>query len=280
MAKFKLKIRQVLFTINSFLIIWTISTKPCPADEIEQAKASFIQGASLIIEKDYLNALSAFQESYSIRPKALVLYNIAMCQKELKRNIEAIESFKRYLDEAGEAPESKLLLKAKAALSELESLVSKLNIEGAPDSAELTIDNKLIGLISPEDPILLEPGQHEIRIIALGYLPYEKTITAIPGTKTALTIQMSPFRARVKLGCGSEKEAIVYLDGEIVGICPYESEVDPGEHLVRVEVPNKKAFVQKIVLTGGQNVDIEAVFEPDDTNIAFLQTKGQTKKGT
>ncbi|MCP4603055.1 MAG: PEGA domain-containing protein [Proteobacteria bacterium] len=273
MAKFKLTIRQVLYIINCFLITWTISTKPCPADEIDQAKAKFEQGASLIIEKDYLNALSAFQKSYSIRPKALVLYNIAMCQKELKRNIEAIASFKRYLDEAGEAPESDLLSKARTAISELESLVSKLTIEGTPEKAKLTIDNKLIGLFSPKQPILLEPGQHKIRIFALGYLLYAKTVTAIPGTKTALAIHMSHFRARVKLRCGSEKEAIVYLDGEIVGICPYESEVDPGEHLVRVEVPNKKVFVQKINLSAGQNADIEVEFEPIETDIVTLPEK-------
>ena len=97
------------------------------ADDAALAKEKVEEGKRLIGEEKYGDALQAFEKSYALRPKAWVLFNIAMCNKALHRYVDAISAFQRFLDTETD-PTSKTRELATAALAELERFVGKIHL--------------------------------------------------------------------------------------------------------------------------------------------------------
>jgi tetratricopeptide (TPR) repeat protein len=70
------------------------------ADDSDAARVSFREGAALVDKAEWASALSSFERSLSIRPHALTLYNIGVCQRFLGRYTLARETLRQALERA------------------------------------------------------------------------------------------------------------------------------------------------------------------------------------
>ncbi len=93
-------------------------TRVCRADDYEGAKAFFEEGVRLFLAEDYGAALTAFEHSYEAKPKASVLFNIAMCYKALGEYERSTEVFAQYLQEEQNLKPS-TRAKVEAAMTEM-----------------------------------------------------------------------------------------------------------------------------------------------------------------
>ncbi len=177
-----------------FLLGWIA---PSRADDQGDAKAMLQQGKTLIEEEDYEGALAALQESYRLQPKAYVLFNIAMCQKALFLYTEAIASFRQYLDlgetEQELAAEAKMRQMTEAALRDLDMLVGKITIAGAPDEAELTIDDGNAVYLPLRKPLIVDPGPHGVKVTKEGFEPFETEVTIDSGAAIVVRAELTPL---------------------------------------------------------------------------------------
>jgi hypothetical protein len=83
-----------------------------------------------------------------------------------------------------------------------------------------------------------------------GYKPLRTEVTVSSGAAIAVRAQLRAVAAWIEIPCEAE-DAVVHLDGKVVGGCPYEGEVQPGEHDVKVEEPGKAPFEQKVDVSAG-----------------------------
>ncbi len=112
------------------LFVLLVSVEWCAAQEVDTAKARFLEGIELVEQEKYPEALAAFEASYAIHPKASVLFNIGMCQKALFQWSEAIETFRTYL-ESTEELDPQRRSDAEEAIEELIVLVRTVDDEDA-----------------------------------------------------------------------------------------------------------------------------------------------------
>jgi tetratricopeptide (TPR) repeat protein len=70
----------------------------------EQARALFAQGARAFDEGRYDAALGFFEDAYRISGRHLLLYNIGQSQDRLRRDEEALATFRRYLEVVEDPP--------------------------------------------------------------------------------------------------------------------------------------------------------------------------------
>jgi hypothetical protein len=248
----------VAFTAIAFLL--AAAPRLAIADDQEVAKAKFQEGMGLIKEENYPAALAAFEESYKLVPKPGLLYNIAMCQKALFRYVESIALFKSYLSAMGTGVKPEMKLTVDQALADMQKLVGTVLIDGAPDGANVFMDDRSIGATPLKEALLADPGQHSIRVERDGFKPLRTEVNVPSGANISVSAQLRAVAAWIKIACEAEG-AVVHLDGKVVGGCPYEGEVQPGEHEVKVVEQGKAPFQQKVEVSSGGTATVAVTLQ-------------------
>jgi len=259
--------KRLMAALTAAALLLAVAPRLAAAGDQEVAKAKFQEGMALIKEENYPAALAAFEESYKLVPKPGLLYNIAMCQKALFRYVESIAAFEKYISAMGANIKPDMKLTAEQALSDMRKLVGTILIDEAPDGSEVFVDDRSIGRTPMKEALLADPGQHSIRVERDGYKPLRTEVNVASGATIAVRAKLRAVAAWIKIACESES-AIVHLDGKVVGGCPYEGEVQPGEHEVKVLEAGKAPFVQKVEVASGGTatvaVSLEAGGEPGE----------------
>ena len=225
------------------------------ADNKDQAKAHFKEGMAAIKGENYPAALTAFEKSYKLAPKAALLFNIAMCEKALYRYVDSITTFRRFLSESGDKIKPELEAQSQQAVQEMMTLIGTLKLIDAPDEAEVFVDGKSIGKTPFKEGVLIDPGQHSVRVEAKGFKPMTTEVTVASGAEIPLRAKLAKVTAWIRVECSTEG-AVVELDGEAVGACPFEGEVKPGMHEVVVTAQDAEDFSRKVDVKSGDSVTV------------------------
>ncbi len=168
-----------------FLLATTLAA-PCLGWDKDAAVAKYKEGMEAIKKDDYPKALEAFETSYGLNPQPGMLFNIAMCHKALFRYVDAIQTFERYLEQAGPKASTGMKQDALDAIAELSKMVGTLTIRNAPDGAMVIVRGEPVGKTPFEKPLRLDPGQYPVRIIKAGYAPMETKITIAAEAKSSI----------------------------------------------------------------------------------------------
>jgi len=112
--------------------IFIVSEEPEPAPNTETMESSFDSvyrnAVALYRQKKYPNAISEFQNAYSIKPTPRLLFNIAQCYRKQDQFAEGIEYFDKYLaQDANISPEVRAEVQAYKA-----ELEAKIQAQAAP----------------------------------------------------------------------------------------------------------------------------------------------------
>src|SRR5688572_30381121 len=151
-----------------------------PADAADdpqyaEAKKYFERGVQFFDAENYDAALTEFERAYAHlkgHPKRFfVLDNIGQCHERQFRYDRALEYYRRYLKEGGEAAEDRAVVTA--TIRTLEGLLATLTIQSNV-AAEVWVDDRLMGN-APGD-VLVPGGLHVIELRAVGYEASKKEV--------------------------------------------------------------------------------------------------------
>lgn len=108
---------------------------------------------------DFAAALDAFQSAHAINPLPALLYNIAMCQWELGRVPDAVNTFRKYLGE-DELISSQDREEVEQILAELRPLHGDVLLRVELAGAAIFIDDRQVGTSPIVHAFALPPGEH------------------------------------------------------------------------------------------------------------------------
>jgi len=246
------------------LLVVALAAGPGQADDKEQAKAEFNKGLDHVAAENYPAALAAFEKSYELRPKASVLFNIGMCLKALYRYVESMETFRLDLEEAGPDLKPELVQQVSASMAEMKQLVGHLLLVGAPDGAEVRIDGRDAGQAPFDEPLPIDPGHRVIEVALPGHLTQRIEVDVETGGEAEAQVSLTQVEALLRIECSSE-DAVVRVDGEEVGGCPFEGEVAPGAHRVEVVAPVVDRFEKEVVVEAGSTATVDVDLSGGET---------------
>ena len=158
-------------------------------DVRSRAREQFQRGVAAFEAGRYEEALAAFQEAFRLKPHPSVRLNMAACYEELDRPLEALVHYRAYLAEASDAPRERVR-EVKAAIRKAERRVARLQLDVAPDGARVTIDETESRRSPVVDPILLNPGEHSVRVEMAGYAPLERRVRLRAGERKRLQLRL------------------------------------------------------------------------------------------
>ena len=207
------------------------------------AKEFFLKGVELVKNENYPDALNAFKASYQIKPKATVLFNIAMCMKALNHYTESIEKFNAYIIHSNAKTTQKK--QSENAIKELSKMLAGIEIKGAQDGAVIKIDNINRGKAPLDKVLFLNPGKYVIKVSLDGFETINTEIIIVSGAVLSVQAKLSEKKAIIKVNCNA-KQSIVYIDGKTISNCPCEQKVIPGKHTIVVHSPGKDKFMTTV----------------------------------
>jgi hypothetical protein len=160
-----------------------------PRDPKAVARAKLVEGAQLLSQGEYEEALARFQEAYARVPSPKIFYNYGLAYKGLGRNAEAIAAFDRFLSEAGDAGADKRG-DAERRRAELLKRVGILEITAEVEGADILIDGTSYGQTPRTAPIYLDSGNHLLSV-RKGKLQHVQRLTTERGQKQTVVVALS-----------------------------------------------------------------------------------------
>jgi hypothetical protein len=73
---------------------------------------------------------------------------------------------------------------------------------------------------------------------------------------------LDPIISLLKVACHAE-DAVVRVDHEVVGGCPYEGDIAPGRHAIRIDAPGKKSYWGEFTTEIGENTVVSVKLESE-----------------
>jgi PEGA domain-containing protein len=154
------------------------------------ASAAFDRGAQLYRQAEYEAALGEFEHAYQLAPLFPTLYYIGAANVQLGRWAPARRAFELYLELGnGQLPPERIE-EVRLDLEELKKNTATLTLTLNVGGADVHLDG------SPLQPtkitgLVVEPGQHVVRVTKQGFLPLEQVLEANQGEDVHVVLPLA-----------------------------------------------------------------------------------------
>lgn len=155
---------------------------------------------------------------------------------------------------------------------DLTPLPARLTITDAVPGATIEVDGDVVGTFPLEQAVELSMGRHVVRAIAPGYERTERAVEASPGAELHVELSASRLLAPPVLRFDGTEEARISIDGEPLGILPWQGEVGEGERAVVIEGDELNRWEGTLSLRRGDRtvVDVRLGRRPSGPSPAWI----------
>ena len=151
------------YVVAFFLLCFCTSLAATATCQKKKASVLFDQGVAALKQNDYHEALSAFEEAYSLSPHWAVLAHIGNCHAKLDEPVKALRALEQYLRDGGAKIPQDERETAEALIKEQRRKVGVL-VLSVRSGVRAEVDGQPIGT-APFDEIPLRMGQHRVKVI-------------------------------------------------------------------------------------------------------------------
>lgn len=233
------------------------------ADSLQgPARQAYDSAKLLAANHDFVGALTEFRHSYELSKDPRLLFNMAICEKELRHYGRMEVLLGQYLSEGNAAlisPENRAT--ALEAMNAARPLVATLRVSVNEAGASVTVDGEPVGKTPLVTPVRVDLGRHTIAVKKEGFDSVEQTIETPGGSDTPVTITLTAPKHAAQLVVVAEAEATVAVDEQVVGKGRFDGMIPAGTHEIRVTLAGKLPYQTQIELHTGETRTMEVTLE-------------------
>jgi hypothetical protein len=133
---------------------------PVHADQANTLKQQGLRAAK---EKNWEIARERFEQSYSLDPRPLTLFNLAVAQEHTSRLVASRESYATFLEQPATSESEPFRTLAKRAIATLNEAIPTLRIRAislGPDDT-IEVDGTTVAIT---EPVAVDPGSHTVAV--------------------------------------------------------------------------------------------------------------------
>jgi hypothetical protein len=235
---------------------------PLSASLTGMARAEYEAGKLLYQDGDFQNALIKFQRVYELAHDGRLLWNIAVCEKNLRRYTRVLATLDRYLAEAGPVISAEDRQEAKDLAAAAKPLVSALRITVTEPGAAILVDDVSVGTSPLAAAVMLDLGTRRIHIQKAGYKSFDRPLEVAGGTELTITATLEKERhqGRVTLLAGATD--LISIDGKAVAQGKWEGPLSSGGHTLRVTAPGMAIYQSEVLVQDEKSREIQVTLTP------------------
>ncbi len=199
------------------------------------ALSAFERASTLFEDGDFRGARAEFERAYDLAREPRILYNVAVCDKMLRKYTRAIENLERSLREGGSRLPSEYVMRTNETVAALAPYVSKMVITSDVEGASVLVDGEPVGTTPLDGSLGIEVGEHLVSVRKAGYLDVPKRVR-VTGFETAVAsfvLEAAITRSEVSIearGAPQGTRVMILIDGVEVGIAPFRTMLEAGPH--------------------------------------------------
>ena len=143
----------------------------------DAARKDWDAARDLLDTSDFAGALVEYKRAYDESKNPRVLYNVAVCLKNLRHYARAEVTFKQELTDGAGKISAAEEADVKSAIQALDPFVSTLEVTANETGATLLIDGEAVGQTPFDKPVPIDVGPHEVRLHKDGFVDAVQTTT-------------------------------------------------------------------------------------------------------
>jgi hypothetical protein len=250
--------------------------KPLAESLTGVARAEYEAGKILFADGDFANAIVKFKKAHELSSDPRLLWNIAVCEKNLRRYSRMLDSIRRYLDEAGSVLTAEERQRADEIVATVQGFVSELHLRVDQKGADVLVDGEKVGVTPLAGKVMIDVGHRKITVRKQGFRDAVKEIEVTGGGKTELDVSLTKELHRGRLRVEAGAEDIIALDGKVVGKGTWEGSIKSGGHTLRVTGEGMVPLQQEVLVKDGETrtVPVELEEEASDPTATILWVVG------
>lgn len=221
--------------------------KPLAQTLSGEAKAQYESGKLLFRDGDYAGALVKFSSAHESSKDARLLWNMAACEKSLRRYSRALKLVRQYLAEGGTLLSAQDRAEANELVEVMEPLTAKLRVTVDEPDSEISIDDEAVGT-SPIEPVVVDIGSRKVRVRKSGFEEVTKVMPVGGAAEVTLDVKMVRTVHEGRLVVRAPEDATIAIDGEVVGAGTWSGTLPSGGHTLRVTAPSKQPYQSEVLI--------------------------------
>ncbi len=179
-------------------------------------------------------AAAKFQEAYDVSHNPRVLFNVGVCERNLKHYSRAIAKFKQELAEGAGKLSPQDRADIQTTLAALERFIGAIEVTVGEGEATVYIDDVKVGQ-APLGPVPADVSSdpHHVRVEKEGFFPFEKRdvlLTSNATVKVVVELEPKVKKSEVEIAVTGAPGASVWIDGIDRGPSPFKGLVEVGPH--------------------------------------------------
>jgi hypothetical protein len=152
------------------------------------AKDAYTAAAQLFKEGDFQGAEAKYTQAYDLSKDPRLVFDMAVCEKELHHYARTGVLLRRYEQEAGAGLSDEERKRTEDALAALPKYVGTVTVSVDAAGAAVAVDGETAGTTPLPSPLTLDPGKHVVVVRKDGYETVERPISVSAGVASTLTI--------------------------------------------------------------------------------------------
>jgi len=245
----------------------------------QRSREEFRTGGRLVEQSEWAAALAAFERSLALKPHALTVYNIGVCQRFLGRYTLAAQTLRSALSRSdgndGELPQL-FRDQAKAYVDEIDRKLARITLTVAQSEATVAVDGRplasgtegevVAGVAPPGEGkrvpaarfvVVADPGPHVLTFQLEGHDTLEVRRDLKPGTSDELAMSLTEQDATLQIDA-DRPQCVVHVDDVDVGLTPVSVTRPPGRHAIVVARDGFVTYRSTVTLRPGQRTRLAA----------------------
>jgi len=258
---------KTAFAIAFFVALSAHAQNKTVREELPAAaRTSWDNARELFDAQNWAAAKAEYEHAYEVSHNPRVLFNVAVCEKNLGHYIKASAAFRKELAEAAHKVPAREVTEIRSVLGTLEPLISTLVVTSNEPGATLTIDKEQQPGLTPfTAPIAIDVGVHTLRLTKTGFNDAVlENLSVVSGTPAQANFTMQPLerRGHARIDVSGPARAALYVDGRDVGNSPFDGELLEGTHVVEARADDYVVSRQTITVKYRENVALVISLAP------------------
>ncbi len=228
--------------------------RPCP----QQVEAGALKekGDRAMDTGRPAEALSAYEQAFSMCKEPALLYNLAKVHVALADSPRALAYFEQF-DRDAPAKLKERTPQLQQFIEEQRGKVASVTVTSSVPGARVRIREKTVGETPFSAPLRVNAGKALVEVAAEGYLPFSKEVDLPAGRVTVVAARLvSRNQSGVLVVKSPVEDTLVFVDGSPFGKAPVEHEVAVGSHRVLVRRDGYREVDRQVSLALGERKEL------------------------
>jgi PEGA domain len=240
-----------------------VSQKPLDQSLQGPARDAYSYAKMLFDNGDFQGALAKYRQAYEQSKDPRLLYNMALCERNLRAYARMQGLLQRYKSDSGAALSPEERASIDAALAAIQNLVGKVTLSVSEARATVVVDGEVAGSTPLPAPLVLDLGKHSLTVKKAGFETAEQSFDVPGGAEAAVAVRLIAQDHVAHLTVAADDAATVVIDGKTAARGRFDGPLAPGAHEVSVTQARKTPYKAQVDLRDGETRSIEVTLQDE-----------------